>query len=150
MDDSIVSRFEKHIDKSGECWLWTGACGSDSYGAFWYEGKIWKAHRFAYLLANGELPTTPLVVRHKCRSKNCCNPEHLEPGTKSENNGSDRVRDGTIIRGEKINNAKLTEQQVREIRKRHAESQKDLAKEFGVNQSTISDIINKKKWAWLE
>lgn len=38
---------------------------------------------------------------------------------------------------------KLTDDQVTEIRRRarKGESQKDLAKEYGVNPSTISDIV---------
>jgi len=148
MDDSVVNRFEKYIDKSGECWLWTGGCGNRGYGVFWYEDKIWASHRFSYLLANGELPTTPLVLRHKCKSKKCCNPEHLESGTPSENT-NDRLRDGTDNRGAKHSMVKLTEVQVREIRQSD-KSQRDLAKEFGVRQTTISAIIRKKTWAWLE
>ena len=149
MDDSIVSRFEKYIDKSGECWLWTGYCGKKGYGLFGFEGKRWLCHRFSYFLANSELPASPLIVRHKCRSRNCVNPDHLESGTPSENE-LDKVRDGTHKRGERNNNVKLTENQVREIRKRHSETQQDLAKEFGVSQVSISLIIRKKNWAWLE
>jgi hypothetical protein len=149
MDDSIVSRFEKYIDKSGECWLWTGSCNNNGYGRFGFEGKIWHCHRFSYFLANGELPTPPLLVRHKCRSRNCVNPEHLEYGTSSENE-LDKVRDGTHKRGERNNTVKLTEAQVREIRRRSDEKQRDLAKEFGVTYQTIWAIIHKKIWAWLE
>ena len=149
MDDSVVSRFEKYIDKTGECWLWTGCCGTNGYGLFKLEGKMWICHRFSYFLANGELPAPPLLVRHKCKSKKCCNPEHLESGTPSENT-NDRLRDGTDSRGEKCWKAKLTEAQVREIRKRSEEKQTDLAKEFDVTYHTISAIIRKKTWAWLE
>ena len=149
MDDSIINRFEKYIDKSGECWLWTGACDKNGYGLIGIEGKIWLAHRFSYFLANGELPAYPLVVRHKCRSKNCVNPDHLEPGTKSENQ-LDRARDGTDIRGIKHHNAKLTEAQVLEIRGRSTENQRDLAKEFNVSYKYINNIVCKRTWTWLE
>ena len=147
--DAVINRFEQYIDKSGECWLWTGYCHRNGYGQFGYEGKLWRAHRFSYFLANGELPTPPLIIRHKCKSKNCVNPEHLEPGTKKQNQ-ADRVRDGTDSRGEKHGQVKLTEMQVKEIRQRHTEKQTDLAKEFGVANNTISKIILRKYWAWLE
>ena len=45
--DAAINRFEQFIDKSGECWLWTGAC-ADGYGQCRYEGKMWAAHRFSY------------------------------------------------------------------------------------------------------
>ena len=146
--DAAINRFEQFIDKSGECWLWTGSCVK-GYGQFSYEGKMWLAHRFSYFLANGELPTLPLIVRHKCKSKNCVNPEHLEPGTK-EQNEADKLRDGTDSRGEKHGQVKLTKEQVQEIRRRTDEKQSDLAKEFGVVYQTISLIITRKSWAWLE
>lgn len=146
MDDAIISRFEKYIDKSGECWLWTGYCASNGYGQFHYEKKVLKSHQFAYLLANGELPASPLVIRHKCKSKNCVNPNHLESGTKSQNQ-NDRIRDGTDNRGIKNHAAKLTEEQIKEIRLRHTETQRILAEDFGVSQASISLIINGKTWA---
>ena len=149
MDDSIIRRFEKHIDKSGECWLWTGSCNEFGHGQFGYEKTMWKAHRFSYFLANGKLPAPPLIVRHKCRSRNCVNPEHLESGTYFENQ-NDRIRDGTDNRGEKHPKSKVTETQVREIRERHDEKIGDLAKEFGVSYNTIYGIIHKRSWAWLE
>ena len=148
MDEEIINRFEKYIDKSGECWLWTGYCNKLGYGQFKFEDKTWKAHRLSYLLANGELPPSPLVVRHKCRSRNCVNPEHLEPGTKSENE-LDKVRDGTDCRGEKSVNAKLTEAQVLDIRSRSNQLLKELATEFNVCIQTIWDIKNRKSWKHL-
>ena len=54
------------------------------------------------------------VVRHLCGNSACCAPEHLEIGSCSEN-GADMVRHGRCFL------AKLTEDQVREIRATHGE-----------------------------
>ena len=140
MDKVALARFEKFLDTSGECWLWIGCCSTKGYGQFQFEGKLWKTHRLMYLHCFGELPEEPLDILHKCKPKNCCNPEHLEAGTKSKNNGSDKHRDGTMVQ------AKLTAEQVLQIRKRSNESQTDLAREFDVCQATISNIINRKFW----
>ena len=45
-------------------------------------------------------------------------------------------------------NQKLTQEKVNEIRERYTagESQETLAKEFGVDQSSVSNIINFKIW----
>jgi uncharacterized protein YjcR len=45
-------------------------------------------------------------------------------------------------------NAKLTQQQVDEIRELRSQGveQKELARRFGVRQSTISDIVNYGSW----
>ena len=88
-------------------------------------------------------------MRHKCRNKHCVNPEHLETGTPAENI-ADRIRDGTSNRGIRSARAKLTEEQVRQIRERAGENQRGLAEEYGVNSRTISDIIHRKHWAWLD
>jgi len=50
--------------------------------------------------------------------------------------------------GEKNGCAKLTEDDVREIRRRYAggETQAALGREYGVGQTTISWIVNRKHW----
>jgi hypothetical protein len=141
MDEETLNRFEKFLDKSGECWLWTGCC-SHGYGRFGYEGKVWLIHRLMYLHCYGELPEKPLIVRHKCKPKNCCNPDHLVPGTESENLGIDRHRDGTMP-------TKLTAAQVLEIRQRTDKSQRELALEYGVSPNNISEIICRKIWTHI-
>ncbi len=49
--------------------------------------------------------------------------------------------------------AKLTDAKVREIRWRYAdgfgETPRELAAEFGVSPSTISDIASRRTWGWL-
>ena len=70
---------------------------------------------------------------------------NLAWGTPSEN-GDDRIRLNEIPRGESSPTAKLTSQQVIEIRRRYGlgESQFELAKEFGVSQSNVSCIVRMK------
>jgi hypothetical protein len=65
-------------------------------------------------------------------------------------NNHDKIADGTSLRGTKNPKNKLTEEQVREIRRRSDENQKRLAEEFGVSRFAIGNIINKKRWAWLD
>jgi len=144
MDDKYVKRFQKKIDFSGECWLWTAGVSRKGYGEFYYEGKMWLTHRLAYLLANGYLPAPPLVIRHKCRSKNCVNPDHLEEGTVEDNN-KDKMRDGTQTKGEDCHFAKLTLEQVTAIKARQ-ESSRVIAKDYGVTHSTIVCIRNGTTW----
>jgi len=72
-------------------------------------------------------------------------------GTKSKNHGEDRVRDGTSNQGERCASAKLTAAIVIECRRRYAagETQRALAAEFGVDQSSISDAIRGETWGHL-
>jgi hypothetical protein len=104
-----------------------------------------KAHRLSWLIAGNTIPDDKPVLRHKCRNRNCVRPEHLEVGTHAENT-ADRIRDETVIRGRESNLAKLTDEQVLQIRERATENQRELAREFGVAQSAISRIIGRKTW----
>lgn len=49
--------------------------------------------------------------------------------------------------GERVKSAKLTEEQVHDIRRRSSEPNGDLAVEFGVDRSSICRILNYKAWA---
>lgn len=70
---------------TGRCWLWTAGRQGAGYGAFHpAKGTIVLAHRYAYELAVGDIPTG-LVVDHRCRRRNCVRPSHLEPVTNEVN-----------------------------------------------------------------
>jgi DNA-binding transcriptional regulator YiaG len=144
----MEERFWSKVDKTESCWLWTAYRNPEGYGRFGVNGKIKKAHHVSWLLTNHTIPEGN-VIRHKCRNKHCVNPEHLETGTVAENN-ADMIRDGTSLRGIKNPTAKLTEEQVRQIRARAAENQQVLAEEYGVCSETISKIILRKRWAHLQ
>ena len=72
------------LDKSGDCWNWTGAKNADGYGQARFRGKSLYAHRFAYETWVGTIPTG-MTVHHKCANRSCCNPEHLELATARDN-----------------------------------------------------------------
>ena len=76
-------RFWANVDRSESCWLWTGSL-SRGYGQVMMHGRMVRAHRYAYELLVGSIPTG-LTIDHLCHVKNCVNPAHLEPVTQSEN-----------------------------------------------------------------
>jgi hypothetical protein len=143
----MEDRFWSKVDKTETCWLWTG-WKSHGYGMFIVNGRRQLCHRVSWILSGKTIPEGH-VIRHKCLNKNCVNPGHLETGTVAENN-ADMIRDGTSTRGIKHPSAKLTEEQVRQIRVRADKTQTLLAEEYGVSYQTIWNIIHRKKWAWLE
>jgi hypothetical protein len=142
-------KFWAKVNKEGVegCWEWLGCISNYGYGQFWYNKKATHAHRYSWILKNGAIPEG-LIIRHKCKGK-CVNPDHLELGTQQDNM-NDMIRDNTVRKGIKHHNCKLTPEQVKEIRTRTNERYIKLAKEYNVSHSAISDIIHRRKWAWLE
>ncbi len=80
-----AARFWNKVEKTRTCWLWQGSIfQGKKYGQFRADGKNWRAHRFAYQLLRGPIPSG-LVLDHLCRNPRCVNPKHLEPVTAAEN-----------------------------------------------------------------
>ena len=154
---SPLERFWKRVDRLGpnDCWNWLGSRTPRGYGVtrLWGPERRFMigAHRVAWLLENGSLPSGRYVCHH-CDNPPCCNPAHLFLGTPKDNL-DDMYRKGRqrIPLGENRAFAKLTSAQVKEIRARCArgELQREVGKLFGVGQPRISTIVNRKKWAWL-
>lgn len=84
---TLQERFWPKVDKSGECWNWTGVLGGGGYGYISVGGRTGRdlrAHRVSYEWAHGPIPDG-LEIDHLCQNKRCVNPDHLEAVTKSEN-----------------------------------------------------------------
>ena len=81
-------------DPSG-CWL-NNTCMCQGYSSvrMMISKKRYRvyAHRLMYEVVKGPIPNG-LTIDHLCRVRNCCNPDHLEAVTQSEN-----VKRGTGIK----------------------------------------------------
>ena len=66
------------------CWLWTANISGAGYGKYKAERRSCLAHRTAYELVKGPIPTG-LQIDHLCRVRCCINPDHLEAVTISVN-----------------------------------------------------------------
>lgn len=77
-------RFWPKVMKTNSCWLWTGSISRTGYGEFRWKRKLGKAHRYAYIVACGEIPID-LELDHLCRIRNCVRYDHLEAVTNYEN-----------------------------------------------------------------
>lgn len=141
----LAERFWEKVEKTDGCWLWTGAMLKTGYGSIRVEGKAQRAHRVAYTLEVGKIPEG-MPLRHSCDNPRCVNPSHLIPGTKRENT-KDAIERGQHVCGERHYQAKISNHAVVAIRAAISAGVpgKFLAKQFGVSQSTISEIKNWNK-----
>jgi hypothetical protein len=151
--EDLKERFWSKVDKESDsqgCWLWNAGRFTQGYGQFWMNGKNKKAHVIAYLLSGNVIPKG-LVLGHSgiCKGKpHCCNPEHLTPITQKQNNGQDKERDGTDLKGERHPRSKLTDTYVQEIRQ-SVKTVNELSIQYGMSRSHIAAIKNGNSWKHL-
>jgi hypothetical protein len=81
---TLTKLMERVVVDSAGCWLFTGFKDAKGYGKVWHQGKKARAHRVAYELAVGKIPSS-LELDHLCRVRSCINPAHLEAVTRREN-----------------------------------------------------------------
>lgn len=165
----LVERFWEKVDRSGgpeECWPWVGAVHHSGRGVVWVSEnrRAEIASRVAWELTNGHI-ADGLLVCHHCDNPLCMNPAHLFLGTPAQNS-ADMVAKGRQCsgershlhlhperrRGENSPVAKLSEEQVREIRRRYAEGgvlQRELGAEYGIHQGAVSGIVLRKSWTHI-
>ena|SRR5882724_2935295 len=75
----------KHNHSKG-CWIWISTLGSNGrYGQLSIDYKSVAAHRYAYYLKYGKLPTNQ--ANHKCNQTICVrvDSEHVYDGTQADN-----------------------------------------------------------------
>ena len=138
----------------GPCWEWTAYRNPKGYGQFTMGSlkdgsrRTRLAHHLAFEALMGAIPDG-LESDHLCRNRPCIQPKHIEPVTHGVNVRRG-LRHGGTARGEAHGNAKLTEEQVREIRSlRGIVSQRRLAIRFGVAHGQINNIQHGRGWAHL-
>lgn len=68
-------RFWSFVDKSGECWMYTGPINKDGYGEFVTAAGMVAAHRFAFELEHGPIPAG-VHIRRNCRHAACVRGAH--------------------------------------------------------------------------
>jgi hypothetical protein len=131
------------------CWVWQGGT-CEGYGMLRTEGSVVdRAHRVSWRLTHGSIPDG-LCVLHRCDNPPCVNPAHLFLGTRADNN-EDKKRKGRSARvhGEANPNAKLSDEDVAEIRRLRDEgrTQQAIADQFGITQVWVSQLTRGLKRA---
>lgn len=108
-----------------------------------------KAHRIIWEVVHGPIPKG-MQINHLNGIKNDNRITNLELVTEGQNRRH-AYRTGLqhAPNGETNYWAKLTSDQVREIRQCKSMSQRQLARKYGVGRTTIQRILQRKKWRHL-
>ncbi len=146
VQEYVLKNVKKEREGEHEHWLWQLKILSCGYGRGYFAGMQYRAHVLAWRAFNQcrKIPKGKQVL-HGCKIKHCVNPHSLRLGTAKEN-ARDKIRDGTHLYGENHPGAKLTKEQVQEIRLLHAKqaSQTAIAKTFRVSPQMIHLIVREK------
>lgn len=155
---SLLDLFESRVVRQSGCWAWKSRPMANGYVRVKHQGKIVKGHRASWLLFRGAIPEG-LYVCHHCDNRACTNPDHLFLGTQQDNvndcwakgrggsgNGRRKQRLGRHRRGSEIEWAKLTEEEVRDIRSGRL-TRAEFALAYKITKAAIYKIIHRKSWA---
>lgn len=178
--DIHLQRFWMRVDKNGpvlnpdlgNCWSWTGGCRGESYsryGILKVDGRHVAVHRLSLILHTGMIDRHPLYALHKCDNPRCVNPDHLFWGTLQDNvddmfrkgrnkhqSGDDhpsrRHNNSYVLKGSAHHRAKISEDDVRFIRKskREGVATIELMKMFGLTRTSIDTIARGESWKHVE
>jgi hypothetical protein len=141
MARTVEDRFWSKVDRTGECWVWTGYKDPTGYGKLHRSGKSCYAHRVSFELANGPVPPGCYVC-HRCDNRGCVRPTHLFAGSPTDN-AEDRDHKGRGLHG-RPKPKKLSAEQVENMRKRYAAggvSTLRLASEYGISKAHAWYIV---------
>jgi hypothetical protein len=138
--------------ETDECVIWPHSRGTTGYGKMRAGdgGRHQSVPALALECRVGPRPPGMEAAHGPCHDRACMNYRHLSWKTRRENH-ADKRRDGTVQRGEQGTLAKLTDTQVVELRRLHADGWTftALGQRYGVHRRTVARAVRGASWGHL-
>jgi hypothetical protein len=162
----LADRFWEKVNKTDTCWLWTASVNNMGYGEFKLPGAtsgVEYSHRMSWIIHSGPIPDGMNVLHH-CDTPRCVRPDHLFLGTQKDNvhdcfnkRRNPVLINGPGLMGESHGMAKLTEEQVIDIRSRYISgvnkynpsNRQELAEEFNITPNHVWQVKKGNVWKHL-
>lgn len=147
-DDALDYFIHSAEEDANGCLIPAARAHPNGYVRFTFNSSQHYLHRAVLERELGRPLLPGMDASHTCHNRACANAGHLVEETRSEN----VARAGALGRmgnvGENHNMAKLTEDDVREIREMLADGhyQREVAEAFGVGDVAVSSIKTGKTW----
>lgn len=147
----LTDRLRQNFD--GSCVNWPFGVGAVGYGMVWLQGKMHSVPRLVCSWVYGPAESSQQYVLHSCDNRLCFNPRHLRWGSHADNQ-TEKLQRGRASgpKGGQNPKSKLTEATVQEVFDKYASggwTHRTLAREYGVNPTTITRMLNRKNWKWV-
>lgn len=134
-----------------ECWEWI-AYTENGYGRIRDGRKQYFAHRISMKIHVGDF-SDHLCVLHKCDNRLCIRPDHLFLGTRADNGLDMKLKKRSKgMRGTKHPMAKITEDDVKEIRRLAAIGiiHSEIARIFNICRPNVGHILSGRIWKHVQ
>lgn len=128
-DDEKRLKYSYYINRKTGCWEGIGNVNSSGYLRITIDGVLKYLHVAMYEKYYGTIPRG-MIIDHLCKNKRCCNIFHLKITTREKNVS---IGKQTKLSYDDVEKIKL------ECLKKH---QTQVAREFGINPSYVSQIVN--------
>lgn len=148
----LEERFWAKVDKTNDCWIWTGSRDQRGYGRIKNGGNK-LASRISWEMHFSPIPPGMFVCHH-CDNPPCVRPNHLFLGTQQDNMQDMRAKHrggDSALHGASHHQAKLTEQEVLLIRqfRRGIDNVVAFAVQFNISKSQVYAISRGASWKYL-
>ena len=145
-----AEKFLHRLDTSGgddACWPWLKVNGE--YGKGYFTVGIPGTRKTAIVVRLMMNPPSDIEVCHTCDNPPCCNPRHLFLDTHAVNMQDAGKKGRMPARGALNPRTRLTEDDVREIRRVAASGtrHRDIAMNYGLTRGAVSHLVRGFTWS---